>query len=160
MTELYACIVKDVLGHEVSLEKYKNNVLLIVNTATHCGFTPQYAGLQKLYDTFKAQGFEILDFPCNQFGQQAPETNEAIDTLCTLKYATTFPRFAKIDVNGSHESPLYTWLKAKQNGIINAQIKWNFTKFLVDRKGTVVARYGPHITAERIEKDVHALLIK
>lgn len=145
-------------GKEVNLEIYRGKVLLIVNTATGCGFTPQYAGLQKLYDTYKEKGFEVLDFPCNQFGNQAPGTNEEINSFCTLNYNASFPRFNKIDVNGEKESPLYTLLKSRKKGIMNTKIKWNFTKFLVDKSGNIVDRYSPTTTPEKIEEDIKKLL--
>lgn len=140
------------------MSQFRGKVLLIVNTATKCGFTPQYEGLQKLYDKYREQGFEILDFPCNQFGRQAPGSNEEIGNFCTLRYKTIFPRFAKIDVNGEFEEPLYRYLKSRQGGFINDAIKWNFTKFLVSRDGEVVDRYAPIIKPERIEKDILKLL--
>lgn len=142
----------------VSLENYKGKVLLIVNTATGCGFTPQYKGLQYLYDKYAVQGFEVLDFPCNQFANQAPGSEEEIQSFCTLNYGTTFPRFAKIDVNGPNTAPLYKFLKKEKGGSLGARIKWNFTKFLVDREGNVVARYGSAETPESLEKDIVAIL--
>ncbi|HRX58207.1 MAG TPA: glutathione peroxidase [Eubacteriales bacterium] len=154
---LYDITVQDMTGSDVSLSEYKGKVLLIVNTATGCGFTPQYAGLQKLYDAYKEKGFEILDFPCNQFAGQAPGTVAEINSFCTLNYGTTFPRFAKIKVNGKEESPLYTFLKQHGENP-GARIKWNFTKFLVDREGNVVKRFASADTPESIEKDVAALL--
>lgn len=156
--ELYDFTVTDNNGAAVSLTQYKGKVLLIVNTATHCGLTPQYTGLQKLYDAHRESGFEILDFPCNQFGKQAPEDDAGIEEFCTLNFNTTFPRFAKIDVNGEDESPLYTFLKQQQKGALGAGIKWNFTKFLVDKHGAVVRRYGPDKKPEVIEKDIQKLL--
>ena len=128
----------------------KGKVLLIVNTATGCGFTPQYKGLEELYEKYKDQGFEILDFPCNQFMGQAPGSDAEINEFCTLKYNTTFKRFKKIDVNGSSEDPLYTYLKSKKRGVMGRKIKWNFTKFLVDREGNVVKRFAPTTTPEKI----------
>lgn len=145
-------------GETVSLSNYKGKVLLVVNTATGCGFTPQYEGLQKLYDKYQGRGFEILDFPCNQFGNQAPGTIEEIQTFCTLNYGTTFPRFAKIDVNGKNASELYQFLKKEKKGPVGAAIKWNFTKFLIDREGNVVKRFAPADTPESIEQDIVALL--
>ncbi len=155
---VYDFTVKDMSGNDVSLSQYKGKVLLIVNTATGCGFTPQYEGLQKLYDAHKDKGLEILDFPCNQFANQAPGTIDEINSFCTLNYGTTFPRFAKVDVNGSSESPLYKYLKKQKKGTLGARIKWNFTKFLIDREGNVVQRYAPADTPESIEKDIVALL--
>ncbi len=155
---LYDIIVKDNKGNDVSLGEYKGKVLLIVNTATGCGFTPQYEGLEKLYQECRDKGFEILDFPCNQFGNQAPGSDAEITQFCTLKYNTTFPRFKKIDVNGENESPLYTFLKKEQGGILGDKIKWNFTKFLVDRDGKVIERFAPTVTPEKLAAKVKALL--
>lgn len=155
---IYDFNVKDGKGAEVSLSQFEGNVLLIVNTATGCGFTPQYKGLQELYDKYREQGFEILDFPCNQFGHQAPGTNEEIDNFCELKYHTTFPRFAKIDVNGDNEEPLFSYLKSVQGGVMGDDIKWNFTKFLISREGRVVKRYAPITKPEKIEQDILKLL--
>ncbi|MDR0759528.1 MAG: glutathione peroxidase [Treponema sp.] len=140
---IYDFTVTDNKGNAVSLGIFAGKVLLIVNTATACGFTPQYEGLQRLYDAYHERGFEILDFPCNQFGRQAPGADEEIEQFCTLKYHTTFPRFAKINVNGAKADPLYTYLKSRQKGAVTPNIKWNFTKFLVARDGNVAARFGP-----------------
>jgi len=158
MMNIYDITVKDVKGEDVSLSRYKGKVLMVVNTATHCGFTPQYEGLQELYDRFHDNGLEILDFPCNQFGRQAPESDSEIDSFCSLNYHTSFPRFAKIDVNGSDESPLYTYLKGKKGGLLGNKIRWNFTKFLIDREGNVVERYGPKTEPSEIEDDIRRLV--
>lgn len=158
--EIYDFKVIDNKGKEVSLSEYKGKVLLIVNTATGCGFTPQYKGLEDLYKKFKDQGFEILDFPCNQFGHQAPGSDQEIDSFCTLKYDTTFPRFRKIDVNGNDAAPLYKWLKQEKGGLFGSAIKWNFTKFLVDREGKVVERYSPTTPPAKIEGKIEELLSK
>ena len=155
---IYDYKVKDMRGNQVSLEDYKGQVLLIVNTATGCGFTPQYEGLEKLYQAYKDQGFVILDFPCNQFGNQAPGSEEEIHSFCTLKYNVSFPQFAKIEVNGANESPLYTFLKKEKGGVLGSAIKWNFTKFLVDRQGNVTERFAPTATPESIEDKIKALL--
>lgn len=155
---IYDFVVKDKNGLDVKLEKYKGKVLLIVNTATRCGFTPQYDGLEKLYEKYKDKGFEILDFPCNQFKNQAPEDDEEIDSFCTLNFGTKFDRFQKIDVNGENEDPLYTFLKKEESGILGEKIKWNFTKFLIDRDGKVVKRFAPTTKPEKIEKDIERLL--
>jgi glutathione peroxidase len=152
--EFYDITVQDRLGNEVKMSDYKGKVLLIVNTATGCGFTPQYEGLEALYEKFKDKGLEILDFPCNQFANQAPGSDEEIHQFCTLKYNTTFPRFKKIEVNGENESPLYTYLKSQQKGKFGSKIKWNFTKFLVDREGKVIDRFGPATTPASIEKKI------
>ena len=154
----YDFTVKGRAGEDVSLSTYKGKVLLIVNTATGCGFTPQYEGLQKLYDKHKDKGFEILDFPCNQFANQAPGTIEEIQSFCTLNYGTTFPRFAKIDVNGKNASDLYKFIKKEKKNALGSSIKWNFTKFLIDREGNVVKRFAPTETPESIEQDIVALL--
>ena len=154
----YDFTVKGRANEDVSLSTYKGKVLLIVNTATGCGFTPQYEGLQKLYDKHKDKGFEILDFPCNQFANQAPGTIEEILSFCTLNYGTTFPRFAKIDVNGKNASDLYKFIKKEKKNALGSSIKWNFTKFLIDREGNVVKRFAPTETPESIEQDIVALL--
>ena len=155
---IYDFKVRNAKGVEVPMTEYQGKVLLIVNTATGCGFTPQYEGLQNLYDKYKDKGLEILDFQCNQFGHQAPGTEEEIQEFCTLKYKTTFPLFAKIDVNGKNAAPLFTYLKNQKGGFLGDDIKWNFTKFLVSRDGTVVERYAPMTTPEKIEKDILKLL--
>lgn len=156
--ELYNINVESTDGKQLSMGEYKGKVLLIVNTATGCGFTPQYKGLQALYDKYKDQGLEILDFPCNQFGHQAPGTAAEIESFCTLNYGTSFPRFAKIEVNGVKEAPIYTYLKKEKGGILGSKIKWNFTKFLVDREGNVVGRYAPTDKPETLEGDIALLL--
>ena len=158
--DIYDFKVTNNKGEEVSLDPYKGKVLLIVNTATGCGFTPQYKGLEELYKKYKAEGLEILDFPCNQFGHQAPGSDQDIDSFCTLKYDTTFPRFRKIDVNGENASPLYKWLKKEKGGIFGNAIKWNFTKFLVSRNGKVVERYSPTTPPAKIEGKIKELLSK
>lgn len=155
---IYDYKVRDAKGNTVSMSSYMGEVLLIVNTATGCGFTPQYEGLQNLYNRYREQGFEILDFPCNQFANQAPGTEEEIQSFCQLRYKTTFLMFAKIDVNGSKEEPLFTFLKTQQKGIMGNSIKWNFTKFLIDRKGNVIERFAPMTTPEQIEKRIQELL--
>ena len=155
---IYDIFVKSRDGKEVALKDYEGKVLLIVNTATGCGFTPQYTGLQKLYDTYKDKGFEILDFPCNQFANQAPGSDDDIHTFCTGRFGITFPQFAKIDVNGKNEDPLYTYLKSKKGGLFSSRIKWNFTKFLVGKDGTVINRFGPTETPESIEAFVKKAL--
>ena len=157
---IYDFNVKDVKGNDVSLKEFEGKVLLIVNTATGCGFTPQYEGLESLYKTYKDSGLEILDFPCNQFGNQAPGTNEEIVSFCALKYDVTFRQFSKIEVNGDNEEPLYTYLKSQKGGMFGKNIKWNFTKFLVDQNGNVIKRYAPTVTPEKIEKDIKILLGK
>ena len=148
---IYDFSVKTRLGKEISLKDYEGKVLLIVNTATGCGFTPQYTGLQELYNKYKDKGFEILDFPCNQFANQAPGSDDEIHTFCTGRFGITFPQFGKIDVNGKNEDPLYTYLKKQKGGFCNSKIKWNFTKFLVGKDGTVLKRFAPTVTPEKID---------
>jgi glutathione peroxidase len=156
--KIYDITVKDMDGNDVLIGNYKGSVMLIVNTATGCGFTPQYDGLQDLYDKYHDKGFEILDFPCNQFGEQAPGSEEEIHSFCTGRYGITFPQFAKIDVNGPNESPLFTFLKEQKGGLLGKNIKWNFTKFLVDKNGNVIKRYASTDTPEKINKDIASLL--
>ena len=151
---IYDFKVKDAQDNEVALADYKGKVLLIVNTATGCGFTPQYEGLQDLYEKYQAQGFEILDFPCNQFGEQAPGTEEEIEDFCQSRYSVTFKMFKKINVNGENEEPLFAYLKEQKKGIMGNKIKWNFTKFLVDRNGNVVERFAPTVVPEKIDEKV------
>ena len=150
-SSIYDFTVKDDAGKDVSLAEYKGKVLLIVNTATRCGFTPQYKDLEPLYQKYQAEGFEILDFPCNQFGQQAPGTIQEIHSFCTANFDIHFPQFDKIDVNGENAHPLYTWLKAQAGG---GDIKWNFTKFLVGRDGKVIKRYESRNQIAAIEADM------
>lgn len=179
---IYDFTVKNNEGKDVSLADYKGKVLLIVNTATKCGFTPQYKELEALYEKYHAQGFEILDFPCNQFGQQAPGSIAEIHQFCTANFNIQFPQFDKIDVNGKNESPLYTYLKSQKSfggfnlkdklgslldGMLRKQdvdydkkpsIKWNFTKFLIDQQGRVVKRYEPTDSMEKVGKDIEQML--
>ena len=182
MKTVYDFSVKDRKGGNVSLKEYANEVLLIVNTATKCGFTPQYEELEKLYEKHHAEGFEILDFPCNQFGQQAPGTDESIHSFCKLNYGTEFPRFKKVKVNGEDDDHLFKFLKEQKGfagwnmehpiaGVLdrmltekdpnykdNPDIKWNFTKFLINKKGMVVARFEPTEKIETIEEKIKELL--
>ena len=155
---IYDYKANDAQGQEIALSDYRGKVLLIVNTATGCGFTPQYDGLQDLYEAYQAQGFEILDFPCNQFGHQAPGTEEEIVSFCTGRFGITFKQFAKIEVNGKNEHPLYTYLKSQRGGALGKKIKWNFTKFLVDRDGNVVDRFAPTVTPAQMEARIKELL--
>lgn len=155
---IYDFVMKSAKGEEVSLAEFQGKVLLIVNTATGCGFTPQYEGLEKLYEQYKDQGFVVLDFPCNQFGNQAPGTEEEIVSFCQRKYKVSFPQFAKICVNGPDEAPLYKFLKSQKGGVFGDKIKWNFTKFLVDREGNVVDRYASTTKPEKIEAKIKELL--
>lgn len=158
MTSLYDFTVSDQADQPVSLHDYKGKVVLIVNTATGCGLTPQYQGLQELYDKYKDQGFEILDFPCNQFMGQAPGSAEEINTFCTLNYQTTFPRFAKIKVNGKEAEPLFDWLKKEKSGPLGARIEWNFAKFLINREGKVVERFSSKTDPLKLEEAINTLL--
>ena len=155
---IYDFIVKDNKGNNINLSDYKGKVLLIVNTATGCGFTPQYDGLQNLYEKYQKDGLEILDFPCNQFGEQAPGTAEEIESFCSIKFGIKFKQFAKIDVNGDNEEPLYKYLKSQKGGLFNKNIKWNFTKFLINKNGEVVERFAPTTTPEKLEKSIQELL--
>lgn len=155
---IYDCVVKTREGNNIKLDTYKGKILLIVNTATGCGFTPQYEGLEKLYQKYHNKGLEILDFPCNQFGNQAPGSNDEIHEFCVLKYKTSFDQFAKIEVNGKNESPLYTYLKNQKKGLLTKNIKWNFTKFLVDKNGIVIDRFAPTVTPEQIDEKIKELL--
>jgi len=154
---IYDYTVKNRKGEDIKLENYKGKVLLIVNTATGCGFTPQYEGLENLYQKYHEKGLEILDFPCNQFGKQAPGSIEEIHEFCTLKYHTSFDQMAKIDVNGKNEEPLYTYLKSQKHGLLK-NIKWNFEKFIVDREGNVVDRFVSTTTPEAIDSKIEKLL--
>ena len=156
MKTVYDFTVKDVKGNDVSLGEFKGKVLLIVNTATHCGLTPQYDGLEALYEKYRDRGFEILDFPCNQFAFQAPEKAESIDSFCKLHYDTKFPRFGKIKVNGNGANPLYVFLKEQRPG----RIAWNFAKFLIDRNGNVVDRFAPSDKPETLHSAIEAELNK
>lgn len=145
-------------GKEISMSDYKDKVLLIVNTASKCGFTPQYDELQALYDSYGQKGFEVLAFPCNQFMKQEPGDNNEIKNFCTLNFGITFPIFSKIDVNGNTADPLYKFLKSKSSGLLGSSIKWNFTKFLVDSKGNVVARFSPTTKPLKLKTQIEKLL--
>lgn len=158
MTTLYDFSVKDQKGEVVPLRQYQGKVLLIVNTATGCGLTPQYEGLQHLYDSYKDKGIVILDFPCNQFAGQSPGTAQEINSFCELNYQTTFPRFAKLKVNGKEADPMYTWLKSQKKGLLGKVIEWNFTKFLIDQNGQVIQRYSSKTEPEKIKVTLDKLL--
>ena len=156
---VYDFQAKAIDGREIPLASYKGKVLLIVNVASRCGFTPQYSGLQKLYDQHKASGFEVLGFPCNQFGQQEPAKDSEIQDFCDLNYGVKFPLFSKIDVNGPKAHPIYEFLKKAKPGFLGLKgIKWNFTKFLIDRTGRPIKRYSPQTAPAVIEKDIEAAL--
>jgi len=159
MASIYDFSVKDIAGKAVKLDRYRGKVLLIVNTASECGFTPQYKGLEALYEKLHGKGLEILGFPCNQFGGQEPGSEKEIAQFCELNYGVTFPMFAKVDVNGAKAAPLYKYLKSEKPGLLGSEaIKWNFTKFLVDREGNVVKRYAPNDTPESLAGDVEKAL--
>ena len=159
MASIYDFSVDDIKGKPVKLDKYKDKVLLIVNTASKCGFTPQYKGLEALYEKYHGKGLEILGFPCNQFGAQEPGTEKEIAAFCELNYGVTFPMFAKVDVNGKSAAPVFNYLKSEKPGLLGSEaIKWNFTKFLVDRKGKVLARYAPNDTPESMAGDIEKAL--
>ena len=159
MASIYDFKVKDIHGKTVDLDLYRGKVMLVVNTASQCGFTPQYKGLESVYEKLHSKGLEILGFPCNQFGGQEPGDEKEIAQFCELNFGVTFPMFAKVDVNGDDAAPLFKFLKAEKPGLLGSEaIKWNFTKFLVDREGNVVKRYAPNDTPESIAKDIEKLL--
>ena len=155
MREIYGIDVTSIDGETFSLERYRGQPLLIVNVASRCGMTPQYAGLETIYRKFKDRGLVVLGFPCNQFGAQEPGSADDISAFCRENYDVTFPMFDKIDVNGPHAHPLFTFLKSRKKGLLGtAAIKWNFTKFLVDTKGDVVARFGPRVTPNQLTPQI------
>ena len=157
--KIYDFVVHTIDGKEISLSKYENKVLLIVNVASKCGFTKQYAGLEKIYQKYKDKDFVILGFPCNQFGGQEPGTADEIKSFCALNFGVTFPMFEKINVNGKNTHPLYAYLKSEAKGIMGTEtIKWNFTKFLVNKDGSVIARFASKDTPESIEEEIVKLL--
>jgi len=158
MKTVYDFTVKMTSGAEKSLKEYEGKPLIIVNTASKCGLTPQFQGLQELYDTYKEQGLEILGFPCDQFNNQEFDNIDETTQFCQLNYGVTFPIFAKIDVNGENTDPLFSFLKEQKKGIISKNIKWNFTKFLVDQNGQVVERYAPTTEPLKMESDLEKLL--
>lgn len=159
MASIYDFSAKDIDGKEQSLGAYKGKAMLVVNVASKCGFTPQYKGLEALYEKLKDKGLVVLGFPCDQFGHQEPGDEAEIKDFCSLNYDVQFPLFAKIDVNGANTDPLYKYLKHEAKGLLGSEsIKWNFTKFLVDKHGKVVKRYAPTDTPESIEKEIAAVL--
>ena len=159
MTAIYDFSARDIEGNERSLAEYRGKALLVVNVASKCGFTPQYKGLEELQKQYASQGFEVLGFPCDQFGHQEPGDENEIRNFCSLTYDVSFPMFAKVEVNGDQAHPLYRWLKHEGKGILGSEaIKWNFTKFLIDREGQVVERYAPTDTPEKIGKDLPKVL--
>ena len=158
MPSVYDFSARSLAGDEVPLKRFEGKVLLIVNTASACGFTPQYQGLEVLHRELSPRGFCVLGFPCNQFGRQEPGSAEQIAAFCANTYEVTFPMFDKIDVNGDHAHPLYQYLKGAKSGLLGPSIKWNFTKFLIDRSGKVVARHAPTTTPEALTREIEALL--
>jgi glutathione peroxidase len=158
MANIYDFTAKSLVGEDVALKRFAGQVLLIVNTASACGFTPQYRGLEALQKSYGSRGFSVLGFPCNQFGRQEPGSAAQIQEFCASNYAVSFPMFDKIDVNGDDAHPLYRYLKGEKSGLLGPSIKWNFTKFLIDRSGKVVARHAPTTTPEALKKEIEALL--
>ena len=158
MTTLHDFTATSIAGQEVDLSEYRGKVVLVVNTASKCGFTPQYAGLEEVYERYRERGLVVLGFPCDQFGHQEPGGEDEIAEFCQLNYGVSFPMFAKIDVNGSGAHPLYAWLRSQKGGVLGDKIKWNFTKFLVDPDGAVVGRYASTTKPEKIAADIEALL--
>lgn len=159
MSDLYDFTVKASDGSAIDMSEYRGKVVLVVNTASKCGFTPQYEGLEALHRKYAGRGLQIMAFPCNQFGKQEPGDAEEIRNFCTLKYDVSFPLMKKIDVNGDNADPVYDWLKKEAPGIFGSEaIKWNFTKFLIDREGNVVERYAPTTKPEKLEGDIEKLL--
>ncbi len=159
MANVYDFSAKTLVGEELPLDSFRGKVLLVVNTASKCGFTPQYKGLETLQGSFAGRGFSVLGFPCNQFGSQEPGNADQIGQFCSVNYGVTFPMFAKIDVNGTNAHPLYQYLKKAQPGIMGLQgIKWNFTKFLVDRNGSAIMRYSPGTAPDSIAADIEKQL--
>jgi glutathione peroxidase len=158
-SKIYSFDVKNIDGKQTSLSQYQGKAMLIVNVASQCGFTSQYAGLEALYNKYHDKGFEVLGFPCNQFGSQEPGDEAEIKNFCELNYHVTFPLFAKIDVNGDDTHPLYKYLKSEEKGIFGTEaIKWNFTKFLIDREGKILKRFAPQTKPEDLESEVEAAL--
>jgi len=159
MKHFYDFKANAISGEMISMSAYKDKVVLVVNVASQCGFTPQYKGFEKLYKSYQKKGFEILAFPSNQFGGQEPGSNEEIQKFCTVKFDVTFPLFSKIDVNGDNTHPLFRFLKKEATGFLGTEgIKWNFTKFLIDKQGKVIERYGSSTEPEKIAKDIEELL--
>jgi glutathione peroxidase len=158
MPGVYDFTAKSLVGEEIPLKRFEGQVLLIVNTASKCGFTPQYQGLEKLHQALAPRGFSVLGFPCNQFGGQEPGDAAQIEQFCASNYAITFPMFAKIDVNGRNAHPLFEHLKNQKSGLLGPSIKWNFTKFLVNRSGKVVARHAPTAKPDGLTREIEALL--
>ena len=160
MSTIYDFSAERIDGAQQAFSDYQDKVLLIVNTASKCGFTPQFADLEALYQQYKAQGLVVVGFPCNQFGAQDPDSNENIGAFCQKNYGVTFPMMAKVAVNGNEAHPLYQWLKAQKGGVLTDGIKWNFTKFLVSREGKVLERYAPTTKPDAIKQDIEQALAK
>jgi glutathione peroxidase len=158
MASIYDFNATSLAGEDTPLKRFEGKVLLIVNTASACGFTPQYKGLEALQQKYAARGFSVLGFPCNQFGRQEPGSAAEIGQFCSSNYAVSFPMFDKIDVNGDNAHPLYQYLRGEKSGLLGSSIKWNFTKFLIDRSGKVVGRHAPTTAPEHLTKDIEALL--
>lgn len=158
MTTLHDFAATTLTGTEQSLDTYAGQVVLVVNTASQCGLTPQYAGLEELWQTYRDQGFTVLGFPCNQFGGQEPGTEDEIATFCETSFGVTFPMFAKVDVNGDGAHPLFAWLREEKGGLLGDRIKWNFTKFLVGRDGKVIKRYAPQTSPADLAGDIETAL--
>lgn len=158
MSQFYQFTAKSLQGKNISMDDYLGKVVVVVNTASKCGFTPQYAGLEALYQKYKDRGLVILGFPCNQFGKQEPGSAQEIQEGCLINYGVSFPMFEKIDVNGPNEHPIYSFLKQEQGGFLGSRIKWNFTKFLLDKKGNPVKRFAPVTKPEKMEEDILKLL--
>ncbi|MEC2072332.1 glutathione peroxidase [Alkalihalophilus marmarensis] len=158
MSTVHDFTVQSTKGEEVSLSTYKGQIMLIVNTATKCGLAPQFKGLEKLHQQYKDKGLAVLGFPCNQFMNQEPVSDEQMTEACEINFGVTFPLFAKINVNGTDAHPLYKHLKKEQKGLLSSEIKWNFTKFLVDKDGEVVKRFGPNTSPEKMEDEIKELL--
>lgn len=160
MTTLQDFSARSIDGHDVDLSTYQGQVVLVVNTASQCGFTPQYQGLQQLQDSYAGQGFAVLGFPCDQFGNQEPGDDAEIAGFCERNFGVSFPLFSKIEVNGDGAHPLFQWLKDEKSGLLGGKIKWNFTKFLIGRDGQVLGRYSPTTKPEKISKDIEKALAR
>jgi glutathione peroxidase len=158
MTTLHDFTATTLAGREQPLSEYAGKVVLVVNTASRCGFTPQYAGLEELWETYRDRGLVVLGFPCNQFGAQEPGTAEEIGEFCSLNYGVSFPMFAKVDVNGPGAHPLWTWLRQEKGGVLGDAIKWNFTKFLVGKDGQVIRRHAPTTTPAQLTAEIEEAL--
>lgn len=158
MITIYDFTAEDIRGNAIHFKDFESKVILIVNTASNCGFTSQYDGLEKLYQTYKDQGLVVIGFPCNQFGGQEPGSNEEIADFCRINYGVTFPMMKKIKVNGNDAHPLYQWLKKQKGGLLGSRVKWNFTKFLVDKKGNVIGRFSPSAQPKTLEKAIEKAL--